>query len=70
VVVDTGGDVVTADNAEHSRRRHTTPSIDDLFKGSAPVHSAEDLAEDGVFDDGELDEFLADLSAMRRADVA
>ncbi|TDO66825.1 hypothetical protein EV651_104392 [Kribbella sp. VKM Ac-2571] len=29
--------------------------------------SAEDLAEDGVFDDGELDEFLADLSTMRRA---
>jgi hypothetical protein len=34
------------------------------------VRSAEDLAEDGVFDDGELEEFLADLSAMRRADLA
>jgi hypothetical protein len=34
------------------------------------MRSAEDLAEDGVFDDGELEEFLADLGAMRRADLA
>jgi hypothetical protein len=45
-------------------------SADDLFQGSAPVQSAEDLAADGVFDDGELEEFLADLAAMRRADLA
>jgi len=45
-------------------------SADDLFQGSAPVRSAEDLAADGVFDDGELEEFLADLAAMRRADLA
>jgi hypothetical protein len=42
-------------------------SVDELFRGAAPVQSAEDLAEDGVFDDGELGEFLADLSPMRRA---
>jgi hypothetical protein len=34
------------------------------------VRSAEDLAATGVFDDGEIDEFLTDLSTMRRADVA
>jgi hypothetical protein len=34
------------------------------------VRSAEDLAHDGVFDDGEVEEFLADLYAMRRSDVA
>jgi hypothetical protein len=61
---------VTADNAEHSGRSRATASVDDLFRGATPVGSAEDLAEDGVFDDGELDEFLADLSTMRRADVA
>jgi hypothetical protein len=61
---------VTADNAEYSGRRRTVASVDELFRGSVPVRSAEDLAEDGVFDDGELEEFLADLGAMRRADLA
>jgi hypothetical protein len=70
VVVDTGGDIVTADNAGHSGRWHASVTVDELFRGSAPVRSAEDLAEAGVFDDGELDEFLADLSATRRSDVA
>jgi hypothetical protein len=58
---------VTADDAEHSGRSRATVSVDELFRGAAPVQSAEDLAEDGVFDDGELGEFLADLSPMRRA---
>jgi hypothetical protein len=62
--------IVTADNAEYSRRRRKATSVDELFLGAAPVRSAEDLAEDGVFDDGELEEFLADLGAMRRADLA
>jgi hypothetical protein len=61
---------VTADNAEYSRRRRKAASVDELFLGSVPVRSAEDLAEDGVFDAGELEEFLADLGAMRRADLA
>jgi len=34
------------------------------------MRRAEDLAMDGVFEDGELEEFLADLAAMRRADLA
>jgi len=61
---------VTAENAEHSGRQRGAASVDELFEGAAPVRSAEDLAEYGVFDDGELEEFLADLGAMRRADLA
>lgn len=34
------------------------------------MRSAEDLAKAGVFDDGELEEFLADLAVMRRVDLA
>lgn len=48
----------------------STPSVDELFGGSEPVRSVEDLARDGVFEDGEVEEFLADLYAMRRADIA
>ncbi|GAA3145862.1 hypothetical protein JOF29_005551 [Kribbella aluminosa] len=61
---------MTADNAEHSGRSRGAVSVDELFRGTAPVRSADDLAADGVFDDGEVDEFLADLGTMRRADVA
>lgn len=69
--VDLGSDVVTADSADHSgHRERSVASVDELFQGSVPVRSAEDLAEHGVFDDGELEEFLADLAAMRRADLA
>lgn len=42
-------------------------SIDEVFASIPPVRSADDLARDGVFDDDELDEFLADLRAMRSA---
>jgi hypothetical protein len=60
-------DVVTASSADYSdRRAQSVVPADDLFQGSAPVQSAENLAADGVFDDGELAEFLADLAAMRR----
>jgi hypothetical protein len=41
--------------------------VDGLFVDSAPVSAADDLAQEGVFDDGELEEFLADLAALRRA---
>lgn len=44
--------------------------MDELFGSSEPVHSADDLARDGVFDDGEVEEFLTDLYAMRRSEVA
>jgi hypothetical protein len=43
-------------------------SVDKLFEASAPIRSPEDLAEDGVIDDSELKEFLADLVAKRRTD--
>lgn len=46
------------------------PSLDSLFADAQPVGSADDLARDGVFDDGEIDEFLTDLYAMRRSNLA
>ncbi len=62
---------MTANSADYSgRRERSVASADDLFQGAPVVGSAEDLAVDGVFDDGELEEFLADLAAMRRADLA
>lgn len=62
---------MTANSADYSDRpARSAASADDLFQGSAPVRSAEDLAEADVFDDGELEEFLADLAVMRRADLA
>jgi hypothetical protein len=51
-------------------KRPPTPSLDDIFGNSEPLRSAEDLAQDGIFDDGEVEEFIADLYAMRRSDVA
>jgi hypothetical protein len=44
--------------------------VDDLFDASEPVRTAEDLARVGVFDDGEVEQLLADLYAMRHSDVA
>ena len=46
------------------------PTVDDLFAASEQVTRAEDLGRSGVFDDDEVEEFLADLYAMRRSDVA
>jgi hypothetical protein len=45
-------------------------SVDDLFEGVEPVRSADDLARTGVFEDGEVEQFLDDLYAMRHADTA
>jgi hypothetical protein len=40
-------------------------------KGVQPIRSADDLACDGLFEtDEELDEFLAHVAEMRRADLA
>jgi hypothetical protein len=40
-------------------------------KGVRAIESADDLAQEGVFDsDEELDAFLAHVSAMRHADLA
>lgn len=44
-------------------------SVDELFRDTEPVRSAEDLAREGIFAEGEVEEFLADLYAMRRSDV-
>ena len=39
-------------------------------KGVRPIQSADDLAQDGVFDsDEELDAFLAHVAATRHADL-
>lgn len=45
-------------------------SVDELFAHAQPVRSAADLAHDGIFDDDEIDEFLTDLYAMRRSNLA
>ena len=44
--------------------------VDDLFDASEPVRKAKDLARNGVFDDGEVEQFLADLYATRTSDLA
>ena len=62
--------MTTSDSPRPARPRPVPPSVDDLFMASEPVRRAEDLARDGVFDDGEVEQFLADLHAMRRSDVA
>jgi hypothetical protein len=68
---DQGAQPVSTSDAERPAPPHRpTPTVDDLFGATEPVHSAEDLAHDGIFDDGEVEEFLADLYAMRRSDVA
>lgn len=59
----------TTDAGWPSSPRGSTPTVDDLFGAFEPVRLAPDLARDGVFDDGEVEEFLADLS-VRRSDVA
>jgi hypothetical protein len=60
----------TTDPRRPATKRPPTPSLDDIFGNSEPLRSAEDLAQDGIFDDGEVDEFIADLYAMRRSDIA
>ncbi|MBW0090052.1 hypothetical protein I4I73_04690 [Pseudonocardia sp. KRD-184] len=49
--------------------RPTAPSVEDVFGDSGPLRSADDLARPGIVDDGEVEEFIADLHAMRRTDV-
>lgn len=45
-------------------------AVDDLFAAVPPMRAAEDLSREGVFYEGEVDDFLADLYAMRRSDLA
>ena len=51
-------------------RQAVTPTADEVFGASEPIQKAEDLARNGIFDDGEVEQFLADLYSMRRSDVA
>jgi hypothetical protein len=50
-----------------------TESLDEQARrpGVRPIRSADDLAQDGIFDtDEELDAFLAHVTEMRHADLA
>lgn len=60
----------TSDPHPPAAKAPLVPSVEDIFGDSAPLRSAEDLAHAGIFDDGEVEEFIADLYAMRRSDVA
>jgi hypothetical protein len=62
--------VSTTDRDQPAIKQPPIPSLDDIFGSSEPLRSADDLARDGIFDEGEVDEFIADLYAMRRSDVA
>jgi hypothetical protein len=62
----------SADYADEPPERGPV-SIDELArrKHVQPIQSADDLAQDGVFDtDEELDAFLAHVYATRHADLA
>jgi hypothetical protein len=66
---------MTTSSADYPAERsgRGAESLDELArrKGVRPIESADDLAQDGVFDtDEELDAFLAHVSATRHADLA
>jgi hypothetical protein len=66
------GVTVTAEDAARLPD-HGVESINEQArrKGVRPIASADDLAQDGVFDtDEELDAFLAHVAATRHADLA
>ncbi len=62
--------MTTSDSPRPAQPHPPAPTVDDLFDASESISKAEDLARVGVFDDGEVEQFLADLYAMRRSDVA
>jgi len=62
--------VSTTDPQQPPTRQKLVPSTEDTFGNSAPRHAAEDLAQAGIFDDGGVEEFIADFYGMRRSDVA
>jgi hypothetical protein len=62
--------VTTNDRQPSAEASHPITDIDELFATTEPIQTAADLARDGIFEDDEIDEFLTDLYAMRRSDVA
>ena len=62
--------MTTNDSQWPNRRQASMPTVDDVFGASEPIQKAEDLANNGIFDDGEVEQFLTDLYVMRRSDVA
>jgi hypothetical protein len=69
------GVTVTTDRADDAAGLpdHGVEPIDEQARRKClrPIASADDLAQDGVFDtDEELDAFLAHVAAMRHADLA
>ena len=65
---------MTADRAEYAAQQpdHGAESIDEQARRKAvrPIQSADDLAQDDIFDtDEELDAFLAHVAATRHADL-
>ena len=59
----------TTDPHQPTTKQALVPSVEETFGDSAPLRSAEDLAHPRIFDDGEVEEFIVDLHAMRRSDV-
>jgi hypothetical protein len=70
------GSAMTSSNAEQVPRwsssgRHIPAEELARRKGLRPIESVDELARPGIFEsDEELDEFLADLYASRRAGMA
>ena len=62
--------MTTNDSPRPKSKQPATATADDVFGASEPIQKAEDLARTGIFDDGEVEQFLDDLYAMRRSDVA
>jgi len=71
-------EVAVSSGAEHAAqvpvpKRRARPSLDERARrrGVRPIGSTDELVREHVFEaDGELDEFLADLYASRRSDLA
>lgn len=64
---------MTTNRADEAPRDGGIESLDEQArrKGIRPIRSADDLAQDGVFDtDEELDAFLAHITETRHADLA
>jgi hypothetical protein len=61
----------SAEHGPNTRPSGGRVSVDELGqrKEVHPIRSADDLACDGILDE-ELDEFLAQVAEMRRADLA